>query len=220
MGKINIKIPALATAFYTSTQVSQVRDRLGIIKAKYGAILANVSKTSNIPVDLIASFIFIESEGKETAVSSAGAIGLMQLNIQTASDVIFMEKSKGRLNTEETAILRHYLGTRLDCIFKMKWMGHKLPCNSNTGVSVKKEDLLNPEFNIVVGCLYLGLLIDKYTESGTIRLDKVVWAYNRGYFSKMPSGNINALLSAAPTETKNYVLKLIGKNSTMDILTA
>ena len=40
------------------------------------------------------SIIFIESKGEKNAISSAGAIGLMQLTPSSASDIIFLENKK------------------------------------------------------------------------------------------------------------------------------
>lgn len=43
--------------------------------------------------------------------------------------------------------------------------------------------------------------------------------YNRGYFYK-PKGTTQELMASAPAETRAYILKLVGVNSTLDILTA
>lgn len=72
MANLNIKIPALPTSYYTAIQVPQVKDKLNAIMSKYGNLIAAMSNTCKIPADLIASFVFIESEGKEAVVSSGG----------------------------------------------------------------------------------------------------------------------------------------------------
>lgn len=80
--------------------------------------------------------------------------------------------------------------------------------------------MLDPLLNILIGSIYLGLLIDEHTEGSSVRLDKVVIRYNRGYFSdnrgKNIVGDIDSVVKNVPTESKNYVLKLLGKNGTLD----
>lgn len=215
----SIKIPMTDLAFYRKEETPLVKKKLDTIYNNYGNFIANSSKLCNVPEDVIHSFIFIESAGNPKAVSKAGAIGLMQLKPESASDMIHLENKSGNLSEQEKVLARKFLGSRLDCILKMKYMGHKLPCNQNKGYSVTKEDLLKPEFNIFCGTLYLSVLMRLHTENGIIRLDKVVVRYNRGYFSK-PDGSLEQLLKKSPKETRDYITKLVGKYSPLDILTA
>lgn len=214
-----IKVPMITKAFYKLSELPLVKKKVDKIVNQYGQLISNASMLTNIPKELIVSFIFIESGGDPNAKSSAGAIGLMQVKPESANDMIFLENKKKRLSEAEKSVLRKTLGTRLDCILKMKYLGHKLPCNNNTGVVVTVKDLLNPEFNILVGCIYLGILIDQHTEGGQVRLDKIVYRYNKGYYSKLKDDTIDNIVAKANEETKNYILKLAGKNGLLDLIT-
>ena len=216
---LNINIPAIATAFYPANAVAQIKSKLATIKSKYGDIITNVSSLTNVPEQIIYSFIFIESAGQPSIVSYAGAVGLMQVTPATATNVIYHEKKNNRLLAGEEAILRKHLGTRLDCIFKFKYDNHPLACNNNTGNVVTKEDLQKAEFNVLVGALAIGQLIDLHTEGGKVRLDKIVIRYNRGMYYKPKGDTIEETIASVPKETKNYVYKLMGKNSLLEILT-
>lgn len=210
------------SSFYKSTEKDLIKSKLNEIIQKYGTLIDSVSRLTNVPSKLIIAFIFIESGGKSDAISGAGAVGLMQLVPAATSDIIHLENKQGRLSDNEKTILRKYIGNRLDCILKMKYMGHELPCNDNTGVSISKQDLLNPEFNILCGAIFLGILIDDHTEKGVIRLDKVVLRYNKGFFSKPKGNTVSEVLADAKLkggkESESYILKLVGKNSVLDLI--
>ena len=74
--------------------------------------------------------------------------------------------------------------------------------------------------NILIGAIYLGILIDEETEGNEVRLDKVVIRYNKGYYADKQGkgliGDLDSLFASENTESKNYVLKLLGINGTLD----
>jgi soluble lytic murein transglycosylase-like protein len=223
---IKVKVPAVNEAFYTDSVRPQVEKKLGEIYNRFKKEIDQAARLTNLTTDMITSLIFIESSGNEKAVSRANAVGLMQLVPAAASDVLVMENNKKRMTEDEKAVLKKYLGDRLDSgILKMKFLGDKKTVNGTTSaVWVTKEDLFNVEFNILVGAIYLGLLIDESVEDGKLRLDKVIVRYNRGYFSdgkgsKLPE-SAQAILAASniPNETKDYIRKFAGINSTLHIL--
>lgn len=216
---LDIVVPAVNKTFYPDHAVQQIKDKISEIRTNYGTIIQNVSKLTVVPSGIIESFIFIESAGKSSAISSANAIGLMQVTPDTATGCIFYEKKHNRLQEPEKNILQKYLGVdRLDCILKMKYFSQPLPCNNNNGRVVTKDDLLKPEFNILVGSILLGQLIDIHTTLGKVRMDKVVIQYNRGFFHKPIGNTIEETLNSEPTETKNYVYKLMGVNGLLSIV--
>ncbi len=221
MSSVNVVIPAVGNKFYTDTEAPQVKSKMDSIYNSYKSIIDNVSVISNVPKELLKSFIFIESAGNPIIVSSAGAVGLMQLIPSSASDILVLENKANRLNEQEKAILTKHLGKRFtDGILKMKYLGNKVTVDGITdSVWVKKEDLFNPELNILIGAIYLGLLIDEETDKTNLRLDRVVLRYNRGYFSKIDKSlDLTKLATNSPTESKNYIYKLLGTNGTLDLL--
>jgi len=222
MANLNISIPAIQKAFYPNEQQSSIRKKLDDIYSRYKKEIDLVSSISNVPKKLIVAFIFIESSGNPDAVSSAGAVGLMQLIPASASDILILERQKNRLTESEKNILSQKLGSNFtNGIMKMRFLGDTINLGGKfLSVFVTKNDLLDPLLNILIGSIYLGLLLDEHTEGNQIRLDKVVIRYNRGYFSdnrgKNLLGNVEQIVQKVPTESKNYVLKLLGKNGVLE----
>ena len=222
MSILNLNIPAVPQSFYNDTAASANKAKItGDITAKYGKYIDNIAALSNVPAKLIKSFIFIESGGNQNA-KTPSAIGLMQVGKATASDVIVKEKSTGRLRPEEEAILKKYIG-------QDKWTKNGLdklkPNQKSTGATwIGEWELLKPEFNLMVGSILLGQLIDEFTENGVARLDKVVVVYNTGRYSATAkkaiafTGGTAELIAAMPSGQADYIKKLLGKNGTLDVL--
>lgn len=212
---MEIRIPMVARSFWAAEQVPQVKDKLFQIREQYGTLINQASILTGVSPELITSVIFIESGGQEQVISRAGAVGLMQVTPQTASGVIHLARKAGRLTDELKQALEVFLNERVSCIAKQQYMGQPMKCNT----TITAAELLVPGLNILIGSLLLALLVAQHTENGIIRLDKVITRYNRGYFYK-PKGTTQELMASAPVETRAYILKLVGVNSTLDILTA
>lgn len=216
---LNIKIPALKESFYNSDSAKLNEDKIvNVIRPKFGKYIDNISEMTGVPVELIEAFIFIESGGNPNA-QSPYAVGLMQVGLATGSDTLIFEKGAGRLQDEEAAILKKYLGSRYSLIEKVK------PKQKSIGKTfITKADLLKPELNILIGSILLKQLCDEFTENGKVRLDKVVAVYNGGRYSKSNKkvipfkGTTKELLAIVPKETSAYVLKLIGTNGILDTI--
>jgi soluble lytic murein transglycosylase-like protein len=219
MSLLNIKIPALKESFYNLDSAKLNEDKIvNVIRPKFGKYIDNIADMTGVPVELIESFIFIESGGNPNA-QSPFAVGLMQVGLATASDTLIKEKGAGRLQDEEAAMLKKYLGSRYSLIEKVK------PKQKSIGKTfITKADLLKPELNILIGSILLKQLCDEFTENGKVRLDKVVAIYNGGRFSKAGKkvipfkGTTKELLAIVPKETSAYVLKLIGTNGILDTI--
>ena len=175
-----LKIPATNLKFYESKQVPAIKNRVAdVIESKYGNIIKNVSKITGLNEEIIKSFIFIESAGKENA-ETPYAIGLMQVGLATASDGLVYEKSSGRLGKEEEEILKKYIGSKMNNLEKLKKNQKSI---GKTWIG--KKELFNPELNILIGSIVLKQLVDEFTEDGIPRLDKVAVIYNAGRFGKI-----------------------------------
>lgn len=222
MAKLNVSVPAIQKAFYPNEQRSAIRKKLDQIYSDYAKEIKLVSSITNVPEKLITSFIFIESGGNPKVVSSAKAVGLMQLIPTSANDILVIENQKNRLSDAEKKVLAEKLGNRFTSgILKMRYLGDMVKVGDGFSSSfVTQQDLFDPLLNILIGSIYLGLLVDEHTEGSSIRLDKVVIRYNRGYFSdnkgKNLVGRVEDIVARVPTESKNYVLKLLGVNGTLD----
>jgi soluble lytic murein transglycosylase-like protein len=143
----------------------------------------------------------------------------MQVGLATASDALVFEKASGRLSAEEDAIVKKYLGNRYSNLNNLKKNQKSIGKTFTTSA-----DLFNPEFNILLGSIIVKQLVDEFTENGNPRLDKVVVIYNTGRFSKPAKlaikhkGDTDSLLAKIPRGQGDYIRKLIGKNSLLDII--
>ena len=212
---VKIKIPAINTAFYNSTSFASIKKQIKTIKDNYGVFIKHSAKISNVPEELITAIIFIESAGNPNAISKANAIGLMQIGTNSPTDILFLEKNLGRLNDDEKKLLENHIGkSRLNDILSMAYMGQKSV--------ITKNDLLNPELNILIGTIFLGLLMYRHIEGNTVRLDKVIVGFNKGYFAdnqgKDLKGDITNLVKTLNKETSDYIVKLLGKNGVLDAI--
>ena len=213
--ELNTTIPATSQSFYPDNQTAQIKGKMDTIMIAYGNIINNISAITFVPADIIRSVIFIESAGNSKAYNSgSGATGLMQVTPTSATDTVVQEIQRGRLTDPEKQILKKHLGDgRFNTLMKYKLLGQPQ--------IITKEDLLDPELNILIGCLALNLLVNEHTEGGKVRLDKVIVRYNNGYFfpkSKLKGTTDELLASSLPTETKNYITKLVGTNGTLDLI--
>lgn len=195
------------------------RAKINQIYAKYQREIDQAVTLTNVPRELVLGIIFAESTGvANVSVPPVSATGLMQLTPGTADTMLFMEKSRGRLSAQEVAICQKQLGNRLNGILQQKYLMHKIAANRNTGRTVTVADLKNPELNVLIGAISVGLLIDEYTEGGIVRLDKVHLRYNQGWFYRISPGSPEAVLAQAKgrgTEAYNNLLKHLGVNGTM-----
>ena len=222
---LHIPIPATKQQFYSNTTKPQNKAALDSIYATYQTEIDTAARLANVPQQIITSVIFIESAGNPNVVSGAGAIGLMQL-MTSCGDILVIENMKKRFTQEEKDILTQYLGDRFTKgILKEAYLDMPVTVNGVTydGVKTKiitKADLLKPALNVLIGALYLGILIDECSSGGKVNLHKVIVRYNKGYFAdnkgKDIPDNINDALAATNTESKNYILKLMGSNGTLD----
>lgn len=216
---MDYKIPGLNSSFYDLTSAKLIEGKIkNMIRPNYGVMINNISNLTGVNKELIESFIFIESSGDPTA-NTPYAYGLMQVGLATASDALVYEKSSGRLSAGEEILVRKYLGDRWNLIKNLS-SGQK----SIGKTFITKADLYKPEFNILVGTIILGQLINEFTENGRPRLDKVVVVYNTGRYAKISktamahTGNTDTLVAKLPKGQADYIRKLVGVNGLLDIL--
>ena len=215
---LDVKIPQTQQNFYKNTEVPLIQKKFDTIEKNYKQFIDNTATLTGVDRNVIKSFIFIESGGNPNA-ETPYAVGLMQVSTAGASDALVYEKSSGRLSADEEAILKKTLGAKMSNLNNLK------PNQKSTGKTwVSRTELLVPEFNILVGSIMLKQMIDEYAENGKARLDKVAVVYNTGKFSKIGKtaiahkGNTDSLIAAIPKGQADYIRKLVGINSTLDIL--
>lgn len=217
---LNLKVPSITDKYWADNEVPFIKKKMDKIEINYGKIIDNTALLTGLDRNIIKSFIFIESGGDNNIVGTY-ANGLMAIGLAGASDTIAYEKSTGRLSDGEAAILKKTLGTRWNPIEKIQ------PNKRSLGYTyVTSVDLLNPEFNILVGSLLIKQYIDEFSLEPFVRLDKVAVLYNTGRYSSAGkiaiahTGTTEELISKVPKGQAAYIKKLLGINGTLDTLVA
>lgn len=194
------------------------------IITNYGSFLKFASENSKIPVEVLASFIAVESGGNPTAGGSSSVTqGLMQFNRTFAQNFLEAEYRLKRLTPAEKDKLASY--------------GIKFDANGKTR-AITQADLVKPELNILIGSILLGQYADSMFDGGkkqgvwavdgnnNLRLDRMIAVYNAGAYGSIGKagrlGNhatAKLLADAVPEPTKSYIKKILGVNGAMDVAT-
>jgi soluble lytic murein transglycosylase-like protein len=188
-----------------------IKKMMAKIYSDYGTYIDFVAKESNLPKEMIASFIAVESGGKPQAGASGGLTqGLMQWNRTFAKAMLERELAQGRMTDAERN--------------KLASFGIKFDANGKTR-AITNADQLKPELNILIGTMSLGQLVDTDwgTEDGEIKLDRIIAVYNAGAYGdtgkkarsktyKTPK----ALAGVVNSTTRGYINKILGLKGALD----
>jgi len=205
---VNIKVPQVQEAFYKDTDLIYIKNTILNARQKYGKFIDELSNVLEIPKELIYAMIYIESAGKENLISPANAYGLLQITKPTAEDIFALMRSKIQNDTKLKQLTIKLFPDKYTCLLSKAYPGHK-EC-------LTTDDLLEPYKNLLIGSLIIRYLLDKYRG----RLDALVIAYNKvGLFKNATIGDTPAdTLNLEKTpETRNYIIKLLGKNSALGV---
>ena len=222
--ELNIGIPATKDKFFELDQVAAVKAKLQVIKKTYDREIKQAELLSNLPYEMIAGLIFIESGGDKNVVSSSGAIGLCQITPDTANAAIVKEQLSGRLTEAEKVILAKYLPELTSVVRQKKTQKvsrlQAILWQPNLGgpTLIKAADLKKPELNILLGAMWFKFLIDLTTVANKPRLESAIVKYNGGLNRTVPGANLaETLAKITSTETKAYILKMIGTNGVLQM---
>jgi soluble lytic murein transglycosylase-like protein len=213
MAEVKLKYPATGlTAPSSWGSKDAIKKMMEKIYKDYGTYVDFVAKESNLPKQMIASFIAVESGGNPKAGASGHVTqGLMQWNRNFAKDMLEREKSQGRLTKGEQDKLASF-GITFDSKGKTR--------------AITNADQLKPELNILIGTMLLGQLVDTDwgTEDGEIKLDRIIAVYNAGAYGdtgkKARSKNYKTpkdLANAVNPVTRAYINKILGVNGALDL---
>jgi soluble lytic murein transglycosylase-like protein len=205
---VNIKVPQVNEAFYKDSDLTYIKNTILNARKKYGSFIDELSNVLEIPKELIYAMIYIESAGKENEVSPANAYGLLQITKPTAEDIFALMRNQIQQNPKLKQLIIKLFPDKYTCLLSKAYAGQK-EC-------LTVDDLLNPYKNLLIGSLIIRYLLDKYRG----RLDALVIAYNKvGLFQNVKIGNTPAdTLNLEKTpETRNYIIKLLGRNSALGV---
>jgi len=205
-----VKIPIITSSFYKTSDTSKIKSKLSSIYSNFKSYIDNVSSYNKMPKEFLISVIFIESQGKKDVVAG-NAVGLMQVDPNSCTDLVTMERKDKELTVQEKNIISKYIDkTRYNKILKAT-MGQSF---------FTQKDLLNPELNMCMGAMLLARLIREESKTGVVRLDRIIARYNQGYYSNRSNKtlDVKTFTNNLKGTTKDYVLKFAGLNGTLDIL--
>lgn len=210
-----VKIPFINKKFFKNKEINDYYDIMKDIIKKYKIYVEPISKITSVHPGLIYAMLFVESKGNPNS-TNGNYLGLMQISITSAGDAITYSKKKGLLTEQcKTAIKKFISQKQLDMYLNRD----NLSIKPEQSLSIKKNDLLKPEFNILCGSIYLGNLLNKYKkEQNETKLAKIIYGYNVGFFSKIQGTTVEQIYNNSPEETKNYILQVNGINGALSFL--
>lgn len=186
------------------------------VDKNYGKIIDKWANVFDVDRGIIISFICTESGGKNAPRNGAGAIGLMQVTAPTAYEIIakWGTQVKVPLSAETKAFLKSKVSS------SSSWNSNRLMTSSDT-VQIESA-LKNVEYNIAVGTATIRWMIEAFNKIGVGGLDKVMVAYNAGYYgmrNRVKNLTAKQIVSntSLPIESRAYVLKMLGVNGFMDL---
>lgn len=239
---LQIQIPGTPLDVFTSGLVKRgertwYSSVLRGLMLAYGSIFKEVQVMHNVPLEALCTLVSIEnpdaSEPRQRArqerVISGAAVGLCQIDMGTADAALRDEARSGNLSDEEVAFFRAQLGARYDTLVSGAKAGFGARRVGRQILVHTLADLTNPRYNLHIGALRLGQLMRQNTgPDGVIRLDRAIVRYNGSAAPMPPMGSSVAAVLASqkgknrgrdPNTTYKYILKFIGTNGGMDLLT-
>ena len=214
--------------------ISEMVLRLNRIKQNWLPLFQQVAILYNLPLALLVAKSCVESGGQQKT-SNSTYVGLMQIGKFTIADCLNYLQGKMYADGKRWAAPPE-LASKVIPIVQ-----HYFPTFSATGASInidaaftlaKSNTPSGAAFNVLMGALYLHILCrnPKFIEGNTIRLDKVMSAYNTGpnySFYKTPTSDTSQLVqvirssklsSGKKQETSAHILKFCGIGGAFDLL--
>lgn len=186
------------------------------VDRNYGKIIDKWAEIFQIDRGIIICFICTESGGKNTGANKYKATGLMQVTPNTVYEVL--TKWNNQVDVPLTASTKSFFNSKVSTT--SKWSSNRNPTSSE--ISQILSTLTNVEYNIAVGTATIRWMIEAFSKIGVGGLDKVMVAYNAGYYgtrNKIKSLTAKQIVvnSSVPSESRAYVLKMLGVNGFMDL---
>ena len=186
------------------------------VDKNYGKIIDKWADIFEVDKGIIISFICTESGGKNAPRNGAGAIGLMQVTSPTAYEVI--AKWGTQVKTPLTAETKAFLKSKVSS--SSSWNSNRLITSADKAQI--ESALKNAEYNIAIGTATIRWMIEAFAKIGVGGLDKVMIAYNAGYYgmrNRVKNLTAQQILNnkSLPIESRAYVLKMMGVNGFMDL---
>jgi hypothetical protein len=196
---------------------------LGILKSikqNYGVSIKKWADAFELGEPVLTSFIAVESGGKMVGKNRAGAIGLSQVTVVAIIEAISKFKiiTGVDLPSQAVALVKEKAPYLLN-----------LTANNQDLSSVnrsKLETLLanDPNFNIMTGAMVLRWNLEITNDDKLAYVQKAIIAYNqsaygriKSYKGKFVSTNTLFKDKEIPKETRNYLVKVLGKDGYLQL---
>jgi hypothetical protein len=163
-----------------------------------------------------------------TEQHAKNALKMMIRKFEEVKQIIKKEIIDGYLTDDEKAYVKRKVPALGKNNFKIKYGGYEgIEYAGNTEVQQQLLTALrdDTEFNIFVSSMILAQLAERYRDmNGVPKLHQVIAHYNGGRkYGERSKAYPNAWdavkATDLPTETKNYMKKLVGTNGFLDVLT-
>jgi hypothetical protein len=224
MANFNIKVPEKNYSALANFIQSNAQTKLAALKTSYGTIVDEVAANSNVPAELLYSFMMILSNGvNEPAFQSAdGQIrsGLFSLSNKVGKEVLTRELAKGRMNAAEKEFLNNAGDANLKLFIgddyppgvksgNKFWKNAKSAFPTSISATSKQNPInwMNAKVAIQVGALWIGQVWDEISQYTKKPLDKVIITIAMPYGSYIQKG------------TNNFIYERTGYMSGSSIIT-
>lgn len=221
--KIEIKVPAINRSFvqgnfsYAKPEtISANKKMIEMVEKTYGKLIEKWAKVFEVDESIIVCFICTESGGKNAPPNKFKATGLMQVTPLTVYETI----------TKWNSIVGSPLSKQAQSFFQnqvsstSKWSGNRKPTSAELSqIQAKLNDI---EYNIAIGTSVIRWLIQGFDKLGTATLEKVMVAYNAGFYgirNKIKNMTASQIVNdkSLPLESRGYVLKMVGVHGFLDL---
>lgn len=214
---LTVSKPLINQPYYDSVLKEQNKAKLKSIRSQYNSLINKYATINKLPIELIVSFIFIESTGNAKAVS-ADAYGLMQIGIGTANYIIQSGRVNDTLTSSELSLIKSKVKNANPLL--------KSSIGDNSGMYIQKNELFDPELNIMLGCKLIRYILDKnVSEWNEIRLDRLIAMYNRGINmnKNLLNGSVATVIDSLSKDSYGkvavpYIKKMLSEDGTLDLL--
>jgi hypothetical protein len=247
--KYSIKVPSINMEWKVpSNQAPWKTQSINTIKKIKGMYLKefyNASNITGVPVDILIAFTAVESGGARNETLNGASKGLMQVNTDTAWQVMrdqlkvsnllsFYPLYIGCPNAFNVLkpIPKNFYAFENHSIRQSKaseFLSIK-PLSPQINEMIGNCIVKDAQFSIYVGAFTLAQLINgTIKKTGQIRLDHIIIKYNAGTgrFRSLVSNkglessqvDTTAIYEAVPIAvTRGYIVKLLGINGYLDVL--
>lgn len=222
--KFDISVPQINNYFvsksgnnYSLPHIIQAhKNMISKVKKDYGKIITRWVDEFDIDEGIIISFICTESGGRNVGANRFKATGLMQVTPNTVYEVI--TKWNNQVKVPLSSKTKSFFNTKVSTT--SKWSSNRLPTSAETAQILSA--LTDVEYNIAVGTATIRWMLEAFAKIGVGGLDKVMVAYNAGYYgmrNKVKNLTINQIVESKeiPSESRSYVLKMLGVHGFMDL---